>query len=91
MVRMRKIPQRMCIGCREMRNKKDLIRIVRTPDGEIELDSRGKRAGRGAYLCADLQCFKKAIKSKGLDKALDRTIPDDIVISIEKQIQDMSS
>ncbi len=91
MGKMRKIPQRMCIGCRNMKNKKDLIRIVRTPQGDIELDTHGKKPGRGAYMCAELDCFKKAIKSKGLEKALDRSIPGDIISHIEKQIQSISS
>jgi len=89
--KMRKIPQRMCIGCRNMKNKKDLIRIVRTPQGEIEVDTGGKRPGRGAYLCPDTQCLKKAIKSKGLEKALEKNIPTDIVAIIEKQIESISS
>jgi len=91
MARMRKIPQRMCTGCREMKNKKDLIRIVRLPEGEIEIDSSGKKAGRGAYLCANLQCFKKAVKNKGLEKALDRKIPVVVLDDIEKQIESISS
>ncbi|KUG03306.1 putative nucleic-acid-binding protein implicated in transcription termination [hydrocarbon metagenome] len=87
----RKIPQRMCIGCRNMKNKKDLIRIVRTPQGDIELDTHGKKPGRGAYMCADPDCFKKSVKSKGLEKALDKSIPVEIIAHIEKQIQSISS
>ncbi len=89
--KMRKIPQRMCIGCRTMKNKKELIRIVRTPQGDIEVDTGGKRPGRGAYLCPDAQCFKKAVKSKGLEKALDKQIPRDIITIIEQQIESISS
>ncbi len=88
--KMRKIPQRMCIGCRNMKNKKELIRIVRTPQGHIQVDTGGKMPGRGAYLCPDAQCFNKAIKSKGLEKALDKTIPTDVVAIIEKQIESIS-
>lgn len=87
----RKIPQRMCIGCRNMKNKKDLIRVVRTPQGDIDLDTQGKKPGRGAYICADLQCFKKAIKSKGLEKALDKSIPSEVIAHIEKQIESIST
>lgn len=89
--KMRKVPQRMCIGCRTMKNKKELIRIVRTPQGDIEVDTGGKRPGRGAYLCPDAQCFKKAVKSKGLEKALDKQIPRDIITIIEQQIESISS
>ena len=74
-----------------MKNKKELIRIVRTPQGEIEVDTGGKKPGRGAYLCPDAQCFKQAIKSKGLEKALDKHIPTEIVAIIEKQIESISS
>ncbi len=89
--KMRKIPQRMCIGCRNMRNKKELIRIVRTPQGEIEMDTGGKKPGRGAYICADAECFKKAVKSKGLEKALEKAIPGDVIEIIGKQIESISS
>jgi len=89
--KMRKIPQRMCIGCRKMRNKKELIRIVRTPQGEIEMDTGGKKPGRGAYICADAECFKKAVKSKGLEKALEKAIPGDVIEIIGKQIESISS
>jgi len=88
---MRKIPQRMCIGCRNMRNKKELIRIVRTPQGEIEMDTGGKKPGRGAYICPDAECFKKAVKSKGLEKALEKAIPGDVIETIGKQIESISS
>jgi predicted RNA-binding protein YlxR (DUF448 family) len=59
----------MCIGCRNMKNKKDLIRIVRTPQGEIEVDTGGKRPGRGAYICPDTQCLKKAVKEQRAGKS----------------------
>jgi len=81
----------MCIGCRNMRNKKELIRIVRTPQGEIEMDTGGKKPGRGAYICADAECFKKAVKSKGLEKALEKAIPGDVIEIIGKQIESISS
>ena len=60
----RKIPQRMCVGCREKRDKKDLLRVVRTPEGQLVLDATGKKSGRGAYVCRDPQCLKKARKSR---------------------------
>lgn len=91
MVRMRKPPLRMCVGCREMKVKKELIRIVRSPDGEVFMDSTGKKAGRGAYICPNLQCFNKAVKSKSIQKALEHEIPADILATIEGQIAGMNS
>jgi predicted RNA-binding protein YlxR (DUF448 family) len=77
--RVKKIPQRMCVGCHEMRAKKELIRIVRTPDDKIEIDPTGKLSGRGAYICPQIECLQKAIKGKRLDKALQRAITQDIL------------
>lgn len=74
----KKIPQRMCIGCQTMFNKKELLRIVRTPEGEILLDNTGKKSGRGAYICSSLDCFNKIIKTKKLAKALKTSIPDEV-------------
>lgn len=74
----KKIPQRMCVGCQEMKNKKELLRIVRTPEGMIVPDSTGKKAGRGAYVCRDEQCFAKAFKEKRLEKALKQAIEADV-------------
>lgn len=91
MVRMRKTPLRMCVGCREMKIKKELIRVVRTPAGDIELDSTGKKAGRGAYICPGLQCFKKAVKSKSIHKALEHEIPVEVLADIESRIAGMDS
>ncbi|MDI9481196.1 MAG: RNase P modulator RnpM [Syntrophomonadaceae bacterium] len=85
----RKIPQRMCVGCREMRNKRELIRIVRTPQETIEMDTTGKKAGRGAYICPDLNCFSEATKGKRLQKALNQEIPDDVWELIKTQISDL--
>ncbi len=70
----KKIPQRMCVGCQQMKNKKELLRIVRTPEGDIILDATGKKAGRGAYVCRDEQCFTKAFKEKRLEKALKQAV-----------------
>lgn len=90
MTRTRKIPLRMCVGCREMKVKKELIRVVRTPVGDVELDITGKKAGRGAYVCPDLQCFKKAVKSKNLQKALEHDVPADVLSTIEGKIAGMN-
>ena len=71
----RKIPMRMCVGCREMKEKKELIRVVRSPEGVVSLDPVGKKNGRGAYVCANADCLKRAIKQKQLERQLDVTLP----------------
>ena len=87
MARTRKIPLRMCVGCREMKNKKELLRIVRTPDGNIEIDQSGKKSGRGAYICSQLDCLQQALKSKSLQKALEHDIPDEVIEKLKQQLQ----
>ena len=82
----KKIPQRQCLGCREMKNKKDLIRVVRSPEGEISLDFRGKKPGRGAYVCPDSACLAKARKSRALERAFDTAIPPEVYDQLEQQI-----
>ena len=77
-VKPRKIPQRQCVGCREMKAKRELVRVVRSPEGEISLDFRGKAPGRGAYVCPQAECLKRAIKSKALERGLDCQIPQEI-------------
>ena len=83
----KKIPQRQCMGCRERREKRQLIRVVRSPEGEVSLDFSGKKNGRGAYLCPDPQCLKKAIKAKALDRSLEVTIPQEIYDRLEKEME----
>lgn len=83
----KKIPQRQCLGCREMKAKRDLIRVVRSPEGEISLDFRGKKPGRGAYLCSDPQCLKRARKSKALERAFSLPIPDDVYDALEQEME----
>lgn len=73
MQKVKKIPQRQCVGCRTKRDKRDLLRIVKTPEGEIVLDATGKRSGRGVYVCPDPECLRKARKSRGLERALETT------------------
>ncbi len=68
----------MCVGCQEMKNKKELLRVVRTPDGEVCIDPTGKKAGRGAYVCQSEQCFAKAFKEKRLERALKHTIDSEV-------------
>ena len=74
----KKIPMRQCVGCREMKAKKELVRVVRSPEGEMSLDFRGKAPGRGAYVCPQAECLKRAIKSKALERGLDCQIPQEI-------------
>lgn len=84
MPRVKKIPQRMCVGCQEMKTKKQLIRVVRTPDEKIEIDPTGKLSGRGAYICPELECLTKALKGKRLDKALQRSITPEVVDALKQ-------
>mgnify|MGYP003586988348 FL=1 len=81
-MKQKKIPQRMCVGCQEMKNKKELIRIVRTPDGEVVLDPTGKKAGRGAYVCSAESCFTQAYKQKRLERALKHAVEASVYESI---------
>lgn len=87
MPKVKKIPQRQCVGCRTMRDKKDLIRVVKTPEGEIVLDTSGKKSGRGAYVCPELQCLQKARKARALERALDVSIPDEVYDALEAQMK----
>ncbi len=82
----KKIPQRQCLGCREMKNKKDLIRVVRSPEGEITLDFKGKKPGRGAYVCPDAACLAKARKSRALERAFETQIPPEVYDLLEQQM-----
>ena len=84
----KKIPQRQCVGCREMKNKRDLIRVVKSPEGEVSLDFGGKKPGRGAYLCPDPACLARAKKSRALDRALELTIPEEVYAALEGQMQE---
>ena len=74
----RKIPMRMCVGCREMKEKRELIRIVRTPEGETLIDPTGKKSGRGAYVCRSPECLKRAIKQKQLERQLQASLTDEV-------------
>ena len=83
----KKIPMRQCLGCREMKPKKELIRVVRSPEGEISLDFKGKASGRGAYVCPDPRCLKKAIKARALERAFSAQIPQEIYERLERQME----
>ena len=86
MQKVKKIPQRQCVGCREMKNKKELIRVVRSPEGDISLDFNGKKPGRGAYVCPSGECLKKARKSKALERAFDMAIPPEVYDQLQQQM-----
>ena len=86
-VKPRKIPQRQCVGCREMKEKKALLRIVRTPEGDVLLDGTGKKSGRGAYVCHDPACLKRARKSRALERAFETAIPPEVYDALEAQME----
>ena len=83
----KKIPMRQCLGCREMKPKKELIRVVRSPEGLISLDFKGKAPGRGAYLCRSGECLKKAVKSKALERAFSAQIPQDVYDRLQREME----
>ena len=83
----KKIPMRQCLGCREMKPKKELIRVVRSPEGEIRLDFKGKANGRGAYVCPDPGCLKKAVKAKALERAFSCQIPQEVYDALNEQME----
>lgn len=85
----KKFPQRQCIGCGEMKNKKEMIRILKTPEGEFALDSTGRKNGRGAYLCPAMDCLKKAIKSKGLERSFKMAIPKEVYEALEREMEQL--
>ena len=83
----KKIPMRQCTGCREMKPKRELIRVVKSPENEISLDFKGKAQGRGAYVCKNQECLKKAIKSKALERSLEIPIPEEIYALLREQME----
>ena len=84
----KKIPQRQCMGCRERKAKRELIRVVRGTDGIVSLDFGGKLNGRGAYICPNPECLKKAIKAKSLERSLEVPIPQQVYDRLEKEMED---
>ena len=83
----KKIPLRKCTGCQEMRSKKEMMRILRTSEGDIVLDTTGRKNGRGAYVCCSMECFEKAEKNKGLERSLKCKVPDETYESLKKEIE----
>ena len=87
----KKMPVRRCVGCQKMKNKKEMIRVIRTPEGEFELDATGKKNGRGAYLCPSRECLEKAVKSKGLERSFKQAIPPEVYSRLEKEMDDLET
>lgn len=82
----KKIPLRKCTGCQEMKNKKELIRIVRSDDGIYSIDSVGKKSGRGAYICSNIDCLERAKKTKGLERSFKSSIPDEVYDQLRNEL-----
>ncbi len=87
----KKIPIRMCVGCRTMKEKRELVRVVRAEDGSARLDLTGKMNGRGAYICPDEQCLKRAVKSRALERALETSVSSEVMAELSDRIAALSS
>jgi len=88
MATQKKFPMRQCVGCREMFQKRELIRVVKSPQDEISLDFKGKAPGRGAYICHSAECLKKACKSRALERAFSLAIPEEVYDALQKQMEE---
>ena len=91
MANVKKVPLRKCIGCNEMKNKKEMIRVLKTTYNEIVLDATGKKNGRGAYLCFSKECLKNAMKNRGLERSLKMPIPQEVYESLERELDTIES
>ena len=87
----RKVPLRKCTGCGEMKSKKEMIRVIKTPEDDIVIDATGKKNGRGAYICNSLDCLRKAMKSKGLERSLKTSIPKEVYEELERELMDITN
>lgn len=87
MAAVRKVPQRQCVGCGISKDKRELMRVIRTAESEILLDDTGKKNGRGAYICKSAECLKKALKNKGLERSLKIRIPDSVYEALQKEME----
>ena len=87
MEKVKKIPQRQCVGCREMKGKKELIRVVRSAEGNVSLDFSGRSPGRGAYVCPSASCLARARKSRALERAFEVSIPAEVYDALEKEME----
>jgi len=86
----KKVPMRQCVGCGEMKSKKDLLRVIKTPEEEIVLDATGRKNGRGAYICASMDCLKTARQRKGLERSLKVAIPQEVYESLEQEMENIA-
>lgn len=86
----KRIPLRKCTGCQEMKDKRQLIRIVKTKENEIFIDSTGKQNGRGAYLCSSVECLEKAMKNKGLERSFKKNIPSDVYEALKEELNNIN-
>ena len=87
----KKIPMRKCVGCQEMKSKKEMLRVIRSQEGEFLLDATGKKNGRGAYLCPSSDCLAKAIRQKGLERSFKQAIPQDVYEMLEREMREIES
>ena len=78
---------RQCIGCRRVRPKQEMLRVIRTPEGAVEIDRTGRKNGRGAYLCRSMDCLEKAIRSRGLERSLKVKIPDEVYETLKEELK----
>ena len=85
----KKIPLRQCIGCGEMKSKKEMIRVIKTAEDQILLDATGRKNGRGAYLCPSMECFKKAVKGRGLERSFKMAIPREVYETLENEMEEI--
>ena len=85
----KKVPLRKCVGCGEMKSKKEMMRVLKTTEGEFVLDATGKKNGRGAYLCFSKECLEKAVKSKGLERSFQQSIPKEVFEKMEKEMESL--
>lgn len=85
---MKKIPMRQCLGCREMKPKQELIRVVRSPEGTLGMDVRGKAPGRGAYVCRNAECLKKAVRSKAIERSLQTAVPEELLSLLLQEMEE---
>ena len=91
MSNVRKVPMRKCVGCGEMKSKKEMMRVLKTTDEEFVLDATGKKNGRGAYLCFSKECFEKAVKSKGLERSFKQAIPKEVYEKLAKEMESLEA
>ena len=90
MINSKKIPYRTCVGCQEKKPKREMLRIIRTPEGKVEIDTTGKKSGRGTYLCYNMSCLKEALKKKKITKSLKVELSSEIIKELEENFQKLN-